>query len=133
MRGELADCCMLYGGKTIIEGGSSLCTHPLQQKSLYPRGRVGVWQAEIILEGGSSLCTPLLNPSSSSQVQAHSSRMSNFDWGVHLGFGRYHVFLFLIHCSLLFLSLASAFLGAHLFLSFPVLYLHRTYIVRTSM
>jgi hypothetical protein len=43
MRGELADCCMLYGGKIIIEGGSSLCTHPLQQKSSYYRGRAGVW------------------------------------------------------------------------------------------
>jgi hypothetical protein len=80
IRGELADCCMLYGGKIIIEGGSSHCTHPLQQKSLYRRGRAGVWQAEIIVEGRNSLCTPSSNPSSSSQVHAHSSRMSNFDW-----------------------------------------------------
>ncbi len=85
MRGELADCCMLYGGKIIIEGGSSLCTHPLQQKSSYRRGRVGVWQAEIIVEGGSSLHTPSLNPSSSLQVRAHSSRMSNFDWARAFG------------------------------------------------
>jgi hypothetical protein len=40
--------------------------------------------------------------------------------------GPHHMFLFLICLRLLLLSLASAFLGAHLFLSFPVLYLHRT-------
>jgi hypothetical protein len=134
MMGESAYCCMLYGGKIIIEGGSSLCTHPLQKKSSYRRGRLGVWQAEIIVEGGSSLCTPLLNSSSSLRVRTHTAAECPISIGcVRLGFGRYHVFLLLICCSLLLLSLASAFLGAHLFLRFPVLYLHRTYIVHTSM
>ncbi len=79
----------------ILEGGTSLCTHPLEQKSL---GGSSLASRNYCRGQEFSLCTPLLNPSSSSQVRAHSSRVSCYSRvGAWVHWSAWWVCFFLIH------------------------------------